>query len=67
MPVFKIPGRTFPVDVLYAKTPADDYVEAAVKQTIQIHLSHPPGDILIFMTGQVHPLPPLIVVYPPSS
>jgi hypothetical protein len=28
-------------------------VEAAVKQAIQIHLSQPAGDILIFMTGQV--------------
>lgn len=23
-----------------------------MKQALQIHLSHPPGDILIFMTGQ---------------
>jgi len=53
VPVFKIPGRTFPVDILYAKVPQDDYVEAAVKQAIQIHLSQPAGDILIFMTGQV--------------
>eukprot|EP00890_Picochlorum_soloecismus_P002226 jgi/Picsp_1/3003/NSC_01225-R1_pre-mrna-splicing factor atp-dependent rna helicase prp16-like len=51
-PVFKIPGRTFPVDVLFSKTPQEDYVEAAVKQAIAVHLGHPPGDILIFMTGQ---------------
>jgi hypothetical protein len=31
-PVFKIPGRTFPVDVLWSRTPQEDYVEAAVKQ-----------------------------------
>lgn len=30
----------------------EDYVEAAVKQALTIHLSNPPGDILIFMTGQ---------------
>ena len=30
----------------------EDYVEAAVKQAIAVHLSHDPGDILIFMTGQ---------------
>jgi hypothetical protein len=30
----------------------EDYVEAAVKQAVAIHLGHPPGDILIFMTGQ---------------
>ena len=52
MPVFKIPGRTFPVETLFSKTPQEDYVEAAVKQAIAIHLGHPEGDILIFMTGQ---------------
>ena len=41
-PVFKIPGRTFPVDVLFSKTPQEDYVEAAVKQAIAIHLSARP-------------------------
>lgn len=51
-PCFTIPGRTFPVDVLFSKTPCEDYVDAAVKQALQIHISHPPGDILIFMTGQ---------------
>lgn len=51
-PIFKIPGRTFPVDVLFSKTPQEDYVDAAVKQAIAVHLGHPPGDILIFMTGQ---------------
>ena len=52
VPQFFIPGRTFPVDVMFSKNPVDDYVEAAVKQIIAIHLSHPPGDILVFMTGQ---------------
>ena len=28
------------------------YVDSAVKQVLQIHLSLPPGDILVFMTGQ---------------
>ena len=42
---------TFPVDVMFAKTPQEDYVEAAVKQALQIHLGQGPGDILIFMTG----------------
>ncbi|GAA5909863.1 hypothetical protein JCM6882_002035 [Rhodosporidiobolus microsporus] len=51
-PCFTIPGRTFPVDVLFSKTPCEDYVDSAVKQALQIHISHPPGDMLIFMTGQ---------------
>ncbi|PKI35664.1 hypothetical protein CRG98_043935 [Punica granatum] len=52
VPIFHIPGRTFPVNTLYSKTPCEDYVEAAVKQAMSIHISNPPGDILIFMTGQ---------------
>jgi len=51
-PCFFIPGRTFPVEVYYNKTPVEDYVEAAVKKAIEVHLQNPPGDILIFMTGQ---------------
>lgn len=52
VPVFNIPGRTFPVQILFSKTPCEDYVEAAVKQAMSIHITCPPGDILIFMTGQ---------------
>jgi pre-mRNA-splicing factor ATP-dependent RNA helicase DHX38/PRP16 len=52
-PIFRIPGRTFPVDVLFFKSPVEDYVDAAVFQVMQIHLQAPlPGDILVFMTGQ---------------
>ncbi|PWN35355.1 P-loop containing nucleoside triphosphate hydrolase protein [Meira miltonrushii] len=51
-PMYTIPGRTFPVDVLFSKTPCEDYVESAVKQVLSIHLSQNPGDILVFMTGQ---------------
>ena len=36
----------------HSKTPQEDYVEAAVKQVLQIHMSFPAGDILVFMTGQ---------------
>jgi len=52
VPVFRIPGRTFPVETYFAKGVQEDYVMAAVKQTLQIHFNSPPGDILIFMTGQ---------------
>ncbi|KAJ3120562.1 DEAH-box RNA helicase prp16, partial [Irineochytrium annulatum] len=52
VPIFNIPGRTFPVDVMFSKNPCEDYVDSAVKQVLAIHLSHPPGDILVFMTGQ---------------
>ena len=52
VPIFNIPGRTFPVEVLYSKTSVEDYVDAAVKQCIQLHIGAPAGDILIFMPGQ---------------
>lgn len=52
VPTFTIPGRTFPVDILYSRNPCEDYVESTVKQAIQIHLQPSIGDILIFMPGQ---------------
>ncbi|XP_072388700.1 pre-mRNA-splicing factor ATP-dependent RNA helicase PRP16 [Diabrotica undecimpunctata] len=52
VPTFTIPGRTFPVETLFSKNPVEDYVDAAVKQALQIHLQPPSGDILIFMPGQ---------------
>lgn len=52
VPVYHIPGKTFPVEAYFSRDHTEDYVEAAVKQTIEIHLSYPPGDILAFMTGQ---------------
>jgi pre-mRNA-splicing factor ATP-dependent RNA helicase DHX38/PRP16 len=51
-PTFTIPGRTFPVEIFHSKSPCEDYVDSTVKQVLQIHLSLPPGDILVFMTGQ---------------
>lgn len=52
VPVFIIPGRTFPVELYFSKSSVEDYVDAAVKQTIQIHLGGLEGDILVFMPGQ---------------
>lgn len=49
---FVIPGRTFPVDLHFSRTPCEDYVDSAVKQVLAIHVSQGAGDILVFMTGQ---------------
>ena len=38
-PVYKIPGRTFKVDLFFAKNPVEDYVDSACKQALQTHLS----------------------------
>ncbi|XP_075224312.1 ATP-dependent RNA helicase l(1)G0007 isoform X2 [Lycorma delicatula] len=52
VPTFTIPGRTFPVELFFSKNPVEDYVDASVKQALQIHLQPTEGDILIFMPGQ---------------
>lgn len=52
VPVYIIPGRTFPVEEFYSKNSVEDYVEAAVKQAVEIHAKGIPGDMLIFMPGQ---------------
>ena len=51
-PIFTIPGRTFHVDILYTKEPESDYMDAALITVMQIHLTEPEGDILLFLTGQ---------------
>ncbi|KAL6451597.1 PRP22 Pre-mRNA-splicing factor ATP-dependent RNA helicase PRP22 [Candida maltosa Xu316] len=51
-PILKIPGRTFPVEVLYTREPEMDYLAAALDSVMQIHISEPAGDILVFLTGQ---------------
>lgn len=51
-PIFSIPGRTFPVEILYTKEPESDYLDAALITVMQIHITEPPGDILLFLTGQ---------------
>ncbi|KAI0468673.1 P-loop containing nucleoside triphosphate hydrolase protein [Xylaria cf. heliscus] len=51
-PEFIIPGRTFPVDIMFHRSPVEDYVDQAVQQVLSIHVSMGAGDILVFMTGQ---------------
>ncbi|KAF3438116.1 hypothetical protein FNV43_RR20872 [Rhamnella rubrinervis] len=51
-PIFKIPGRRFPVEIHFTKAPEADYIDAAIVTALQIHVTQPPGDILIFLTGQ---------------
>ena len=51
-PIFTIPGRTFPVEINYTIEPATDYLDESLITVMQIHLSEPPGDILLFLTGQ---------------
>ena len=51
-PVFRIPGRRFPVDIYYTKAPEADYIDACVVSILQIHTTQPLGDVLVFLPGQ---------------
>ncbi|KAJ9662404.1 DEAH-box ATP-dependent RNA helicase prp22 [Coniosporium apollinis] len=51
-PIFTIPGRTYPVEIMYSREPESDYLDAALVTVMQIHLTEPPGDILLFLTGK---------------
>jgi ATP-dependent RNA helicase DHX40 len=53
-----IPGRVFPVHVNYCDVITEKdvqssaYVHRSVEIAMDIHLDQPPGDILVFLTGQ---------------
>ncbi|KAG5490164.1 hypothetical protein JKF63_00283 [Porcisia hertigi] len=49
---FRIEGRTFPVETYYLTNPTTDYVRTALQTVMMIHLQEPPGDVLVFFTGQ---------------
>lgn len=51
-PVFYVPGRRYPVDILYTSQPEANYLHAAITTVFQIHTTQPTGDILVFFTGQ---------------
>lgn len=51
-PLMSVPGRTFPVEIYFTGEPEKDYLEAAIRTTLQIHSCEPPGDILVFLTGE---------------
>ncbi|KAL3315420.1 Pre-mRNA-splicing factor ATP-dependent RNA helicase dhx15 [Cichlidogyrus casuarinus] len=52
-PLMSVPGRTHPVEIFYTPEPERDYLEAAIRTVIQIHMTEAgEGDILLFLTGQ---------------
>lgn len=50
--VMKVPGRAFPVEVFYTQNPEKDYLEAAVRTVVHIHMREAAGDVLLFLTGE---------------
>ena len=51
-PIYNVPGRRYPVSINYTKAPEANYMEACVVTALQIHLTEPAGDILVFFPGQ---------------
>ncbi|GJV46905.1 probable pre-mRNA-splicing factor ATP-dependent RNA helicase DEAH2 isoform X1 [Tanacetum coccineum] len=51
-PLMKVPGRLHPVEIFYTQEPERSYLEAAIRTLKQIHECQPPGDILVFLTGE---------------
>ncbi|KAL2632504.1 hypothetical protein R1flu_003983 [Riccia fluitans] len=51
-PIIRVPGKLFPVQIFYSKERPVSYLEASVQTALDIHVREPPGDILLFMTGQ---------------
>ena len=47
-----ISGRTFPVQIKYLSQPEPNYVEGCLQTVWDINKEEPPGDILVFLTGQ---------------
>jgi pre-mRNA-splicing factor ATP-dependent RNA helicase DHX15/PRP43 len=47
-----VPGRLHPVEIFYTPEPERDYLEAAINTVVQLHVCEPPGDILLFLTGE---------------
>lgn len=50
--IVSLEGRTYPIDVLYLESPAEDYVEKAIDTVFEIHTQEGEGDILVFLTGR---------------
>ncbi|CAM6082136.1 unnamed protein product [Calypogeia fissa] len=51
-PLMKVPGRLHPVEIFYTQEPERDYLEAAIRTVVQIHICEAVGDILVFLTGE---------------
>ncbi|KAF7813624.1 putative pre-mRNA-splicing factor ATP-dependent RNA helicase DEAH4 [Senna tora] len=51
-PILTIPGKLYPVEILYSTERPSSYLESSLKTALDIHVRQPEGDVLIFMTGQ---------------
>ncbi|CAM6127162.1 unnamed protein product [Calypogeia fissa] len=51
-PIVRVPGKLYPVQILYSKERSTSYLEASVQTALDIHVNKERGDILMFMAGQ---------------
>ncbi|KAF8663339.1 hypothetical protein HU200_055954 [Digitaria exilis] len=50
--IISVEGKGYTVEIHYVEEPVSDYLQAAVNTVLLIHEKEPPGDILVFLTGQ---------------
>jgi len=50
--IVSIEGRMYPVEIAYLEQPTENYITSAVVTVMEIHLTQPRGDILVFLTGK---------------
>ncbi|KAF4336354.1 ATP-dependent RNA helicase DHX35 [Fusarium beomiforme] len=50
--IVSLEGRTYPIDILYLESPAENYVKKAIDVVFDIHTQEGEGDILVFLTGR---------------
>ncbi|EPZ32495.1 DUF1605 domain-containing protein [Rozella allomycis CSF55] len=50
--ILYVAGRMYPVEINYTEEPTHNYLNAALVTILQIHEEMPPGDVLVFLTGQ---------------
>ncbi|EPQ26075.1 uncharacterized protein PFL1_06283 [Pseudozyma flocculosa PF-1] len=52
VPILYVKGRQHAVTTFHTEEPSQEWTDSALRTVLQIHVSRPPGDILVFMTGQ---------------
>lgn len=51
-PLLSVPGRMYPVDIFYSNRPEENYIDATLRTALEVCEMEPPGDVLIFLTGE---------------
>jgi len=49
---YHIQSRTYPIELRYLPAPRDEYMDKIISVVLEINKTQPPGDILVFLTGE---------------